>query len=115
MGARRAPSDVRPGLGEDRAQDLLDLVEVLLAADQRGRHLDHGVSPVVGPAVQTGLEQRLGQESAQQSLGLFVVEGLLGRLVLDHLVCRLLLEKKKTTCSSSSPQHKKMRAYWRRR
>ena len=49
---------VRPGLGEDTSQDLLDLVELGLVADQRWRDLDHRVAAVVGPADQAGLEQR---------------------------------------------------------
>ena len=73
------------GLGEHAAQDLLDLVELGLADDQRRRELDHRVAAVVGPAVQAGVEQRLGEEAAQQPLGLVVVEGLLGGLVLDEL------------------------------
>ena len=68
-----------------RAQRLLDHVELGLADDQRRRELDDRVAAVVGPAVQAGVEQRLGQEAAQQPLGLVVVEGLLGGLVLDQL------------------------------
>ena len=34
--------DPLPGLGQHRAQDLLDLVELLLAADERRRELDDG-------------------------------------------------------------------------
>src|ERR1700678_702247 len=75
----------RPGLGEDRAEDLLDLVEVLLGADQRRGELDHRVAAVVGPADQPRVEQRVRQVPAQQPLGLVFVEGLLGRLVLDQL------------------------------
>ena len=74
-----------PGLGEHLAQDLLDLVEVRLVADQRRGELDDRVAAVVGTAVEPALEERLGQEAAQQPLGLGVVEGLLGRLVLDQL------------------------------
>ena len=65
-----ASSDPGPGVGEDGAQDRLDLVELRLAADQRRRELDDGVAAVVGPAVQPGVEQRLGQEAAQQPLAL---------------------------------------------
>jgi hypothetical protein len=53
--------------------------------DQRRGELDDGVAAVVGAAVEPGVEQRLGQEAAQQALGLVVVEGLLGGLVLDQL------------------------------
>jgi len=35
-------------------------------------HLRHRVAAVVGPAVQPGLEQRLGQEASQQPLGLIL-------------------------------------------
>ncbi|CUR59731.1 hypothetical protein NOCA2670019 [metagenome] len=56
-----------------------------LVADQRGRELDDGVASVVCPAVEAFVVERLGQEAAQQLLGLGVVEGLLGRLVLDEL------------------------------
>ena len=77
-------SNPGPGLGEHRPEDLLDLVEVGLLADQRRGELDDRVAAVVGPAVEAGVEQRRGQEAAQQPLGLVVVEGLLGRLVLDQ-------------------------------
>src|SRR5271155_5138323 len=78
-------SDTGPGLGEHRAQDLLYLVKVFLAADERRGELDHRVAPVVGAAYQPGIEQRVGQESAQQPLRLVVVERLPGGLVLDQL------------------------------
>src|SRR5579863_3857906 len=78
-------SDARPGLGEDGTQDGLYLVEVLLATDERRRELDDRVTAVVGAAHQPGVEQRLGQEPAQQPLGLVVVERLPGDLVLDQL------------------------------
>src|SRR5580693_7329714 len=81
----RSRSDLRPCLGEDRAEDLLDLVEVLLRADQRRGELDHRVTAVVGAADEAGVEQRVRQEAAQQPLRLVVVEGLLGVLVLDEL------------------------------
>ena len=58
---------------------------MLLVADQRRRELDDRVAAVVGAAVEAGVEQRLGQEAAQQPLALLVVEGLLGGLVLDQL------------------------------
>src|SRR5450631_2540765 len=78
-------SQVVLGFGQHRAQPLLDVVELGLADDQRRGKLDHRVTAVVGPAVQAGLEQRLGQEPAQQTLALVVVEGLAGGLVLDQL------------------------------
>ena len=46
--------------------------------DQRRRELDDRVAAVVGAAVQPGVEQRLGQEAAQQPLALVVVERLAG-------------------------------------
>ena len=51
-------SDHRPRLTEDVAQDLLHLVELGLAADQRRSDLDDGVATIVGAAVQAVLEQR---------------------------------------------------------
>src|SRR5437763_11426860 len=87
--ARRGPDGRRledlPGLLQDAAEDLFDLVEVGLVADQRRGELDDGVTAVIGPAVEPGVEQRLGQEAAQQPLGLLIGEGLLGGLVLDQL------------------------------
>src|SRR4051812_17805873 len=74
-----------PGALQHVPEDLLDLVEVGLVAGQRRGDLDDGVATVVGAAVEAGVEQRLGQEPAQQPLRLVVVEGLLGRLVLDQL------------------------------
>src|SRR3984957_5152252 len=81
----RSRSDLRPRLGEDRAEDLLDLVEVLLRADQRRGGGDHRGTAGVGAADEAGVEQRVRQEAAQQPLRLVVVEGLLGVLVLDEL------------------------------
>src|ERR1035438_7926781 len=78
-------SQVALRLGQHGAQSLLDVVELGLADDQRRCKLDHRVAAVVGPAVQAGLEQRLGQEPAQQTLALIVVERLPGHLVLDQL------------------------------
>src|SRR5438874_10731953 len=66
-------------------QDLLYLVEMLLAADERRSQLDDRVAAVVGAADKPGVEQRLGQEAAQQALGLLVAECLARGLVLDHL------------------------------
>ena len=56
------------GLVEDGAEDLLDLVEVGLVADQRGRELDDRVAAVVGAAVEALVVERLGEEAAQQLL-----------------------------------------------
>lgn len=78
-------SELGPGLGEDGAQDLLDLVEDRLVGDQRRGELDDRVATVVGAAVETVVVQRLGEEAVQDALGLLVVEGLLGGLVLDEL------------------------------
>ena len=78
-------SEKRTGLVQHHPQDLLHLVEVLLLARERRRELDDRVAAVVGPAVDALVVQRLGQEAAQQLLGLGVVEGLLGVLVLDQL------------------------------
>ena len=83
--AASAGSEQRGRLVEDDAQDLLDLVEVLLVADERGSELDDRVAAVVGAAVEALVVERLGEEAAQQLLGLLVVEGLLGVLVLDQL------------------------------
>ena len=58
---------------------------MLLGADQRRRQLHHRVAAVVGTAVQPGLEQRLGQEPAQQVVGLGRAERGLGLLVLHQL------------------------------
>src|SRR3954451_21761378 len=81
----RITSELGPGLLEDGPQLLLDLVEVLLVADQWRSELDDGVAAVVGATVQPRFEQLLGQEAAEQLLRLGVVERLLGRRVLDHL------------------------------
>src|SRR3954468_16613045 len=80
-----ACSDKSARLGEDLAQDLLHLVEVLLVTDQRGSELDDRIAAVVGAAVEARVVERLGLEAAEELLGLLVVEGLLGRLVLDQL------------------------------
>ena len=59
--------------------------KIRLVGDQGRGELDDGVAAVVGTAVEAGLEEGAGEEAAQQALGLVVVEGLLGRLVLDQL------------------------------
>src|SRR5659263_246643 len=69
------------GLGQNGAQALLDVVELGLADDQRWCELDHRVAAVIGSAVEAGVEQRLGQEPAQQTFALVVVERLAGPLV----------------------------------
>ena len=78
-------SEEPAGFAQHAVQDVVDRVELLLPADQRGSQLHDWVAAVVGAAVQPGLPQRGGQEAAQQPLGLLVVEGLLGGLVLDQL------------------------------
>ncbi len=84
-GVARATSEVVLGLGEHRAQAALDLLELGRTHRQRRGELHDGVAAVVGAAVEAGVEERLGQEAAQQPLGLGVVERLAGRLVLDEL------------------------------
>src|SRR3954451_18179515 len=71
-------------LAQYAVQDVVDGVELLLTADQRRRQLHDWVAAVVGATVQAGLEDRGRQETAQQPLGFFVVERLLGGLVLDE-------------------------------
>src|SRR5919204_2286507 len=82
--ASPAYSDELPCFGQYVPEDPLDLGEVGLVADQRGRELHDRVSAVVGTAVQPGLEERPGKEAAQQALGLVGVERLLRGLVLDQ-------------------------------
>src|SRR5215831_17668255 len=76
---------MRPGLRQHVAEDLLDLVEVLLRAGQRRRKLDDRVAPVVRAADQAGIEQRMREEAAEQPLRLVVVERRAGGLVLYEL------------------------------
>src|SRR5947209_3520709 len=73
------------GLGQHRAEDLLDLLELLGPRDQWRRELDHRVPAVVSAADQAAPIELPGQEPAQERLGLLVVERLLGVLVLDQL------------------------------
>src|SRR4051812_9273180 len=54
------------GVLEDRAQDALDLLEVLGLGDERRGQLDDRVAAVVGAADQPAAEQLAGQETAQQ-------------------------------------------------
>src|SRR5579875_3043732 len=65
------------------AEDRLDLVELLLAADERRGELDDGVAAVVCPADEAGVEEGGREEASQQELGLLVVEGL-PRLFVPH-------------------------------
>jgi hypothetical protein len=66
-------------------QDLLHLVELRLAADERRSDLDDHVAAVVGAAVQAVVEQRAGQEATDEPFPLRGVERLPGGLVLDQL------------------------------
>ena len=50
--AASVADDPLPGLGEHRAQDAVDQLELLGVGDQRRRELDHGVAAVVGAADQ---------------------------------------------------------------
>jgi len=70
---------------EHRAQPLLDVIDSGWPMISGGRQLDDGSPRPSARPVQAGVEQRLGQEPAQQPLGLLVVERLAGRLVLDQL------------------------------
>src|SRR4051794_28343026 len=81
----RVVGQLARGLLEDRAQDALDLLEVLGLRDERRRELDDRVAAVVRAADQPAAVQLAGQEAAQQPLGLVVVEGLARVLVLDEL------------------------------
>src|SRR3954447_26065176 len=83
--ATSARADAARRLLEDRAQDRLDLLELLGPGDQRGRQLDHRVAAIVGAANQPAAEELGRQEAAQEVLGLLVVEGRLGLAVLDEL------------------------------
>src|SRR4051812_17759048 len=74
-----------PGLLERRAQDRLDLGEVLGAGDERRAERDDGVAAVVGAADQAAAEQLARQEAAQKPLGLLVGERRLRVAVLDEL------------------------------
>src|SRR5262249_28322212 len=71
--------------GEHRPKHALDLLELLRVAHQRGRQLDHRVAPVVRAADQAAPEQLTREEAAQEPLRFFVVEALLGPLVLHQL------------------------------
>src|SRR4051812_49743002 len=78
-------SEAGPGVGEDAPEDLLDLVELALADDQRRGELDDRVAAVVGPAVQALLVERLGDVAVEDALALVLAEGLLGVAVLHQL------------------------------
>src|SRR5699024_11967814 len=54
----RRGSELRPGLREDAADDLLHLVEFALAHRQRRRELDDRVTAIIGTAVQAALVHR---------------------------------------------------------
>src|SRR5688500_10605243 len=78
-------SEHRGRLVEYDAEHVLDLVEVLLGADERGSELDDRVASVVGTAVEALGVQLLGDEAEEQALALLRGERLLGLLVLDQL------------------------------
>src|SRR5437764_1461265 len=77
-------SELGPCLGEDGAQDLLDLVEHRLVGDERRGELDDRIATVVGAAVEAVVVEGLGEEAVEDALGLLLVEGLLGGLVLHE-------------------------------
>src|SRR5207302_7549506 len=62
-----------------------DLVELLLAGDQRRGELDDRIAAVVGAADQAAPVELAGEEPAQKLLRFGGVEGFLGVLVLDEL------------------------------
>ncbi len=72
-------------LAQHRSQDRLDLLELLLAGDQRRRELHDRVAAVVGAADQPAAVQLAREKAAQQVLGLLGLERLLGLLVLHQL------------------------------
>ena len=86
-GEHLAPSAPGPpaGLVEHRAQDVVDLVELLAVGDQRRSELDDRVAAVVGAADQAPAIELAREEAAQQPFGLVMLEPLLGLLVLDQL------------------------------
>src|SRR4051812_2176000 len=59
-------SEVVRRLGEHGFEDLADLGELLRTDRERGSELHHGVAAIVGPAVQARVEQRFGEEAAQE-------------------------------------------------
>src|SRR4051812_47366957 len=67
-GSLRWCLELRPCVAQDRVKDLLDLVKLLLAADERRSKLDDRVTAVVGPTDQPGFEQLRGEEPAKQAL-----------------------------------------------
>src|SRR5699024_3698940 len=71
-------SELRPGLREDAADDLLHLVEFALAHRQRRRELDDRVSAIIGTAVQAAFVPLRGHEVLEDPLGLLLGERLLG-------------------------------------
>src|ERR1019366_4605493 len=80
-----ARSDLGPRLGQHRSQDRGDLLELVLTADERRRQLHDRVTPVVGPADETGVVEGTGEEASEEPFALVVVERLTGLLVLDQL------------------------------
>ena len=60
------------GLAQHRAQDRLDLLELLAPGDQRRRELHDRVAAVIGAADQPALVELAGEEAPQQLLGLLV-------------------------------------------
>src|SRR5699024_4737852 len=80
----RTGSELRPGLREDAADDLLHLVEFALAHRQRRRELDDRVTAIIGTAVQAAFVHLRRHEVLEDPLGLLLGERLLGVLVLDE-------------------------------
>src|SRR4051794_15321817 len=81
----RSLLDALPGLGEHRAEHVLDLLELLRVADEGGRELDHRVAAIVRPADQAPPEELPGEIAPEEPFRLLVGEALLGLLVLDQL------------------------------
>src|SRR5829696_1111802 len=65
-----AGEEARGGVGEDGLGLVGQLVELLAAADQRRRQVQHRVPAVVGPRDQPLLEQPAGEEAPQELLAL---------------------------------------------
>src|SRR4029079_10259083 len=74
-----------PRLAQHLPENADDLVELLLAGDERWRDLHHRVAAVVGAADQAALEEPGGEGAAEQRLRLVVAEGLARLLVLHEL------------------------------
>ena len=71
---RRSPAHARPRFGENVTENRHDLVELVLARDERRRDLDHRVTSIVGPADEAALEEARREEVTQERLALPVVE-----------------------------------------